>query len=142
VTRPGPPGPSLFALVALGGALGGTLRWTLGELLPDGPGFAFTTFAINVVGSFALALLPLAFLAPGPWGVLARMPGFAALLGPGLLGGFTTLSAYSLTTRDLLAQGRPLLAAAYSLGTVVAALAGVELARRWERHATARARLS
>ncbi|WP_158647851.1 CrcB family protein [Nocardioides houyundeii] len=131
----GSAGPSLLGWVALGGAAGGLLRWLLGELVPDGPGFALTTWCLNVLGSFALALLPLTLLTATARRGRRLRPQLAALLGPGLLGGFTTLSAYSLTTRDLLAQGRPLLAAAYSLGTLVAALAGVAIARRWESRA-------
>jgi CrcB protein len=46
-------------------------------------------------------------------------------LGTGLLGGFTTFSAYAVETRQLLAAGRPAVAAAYVVGTLVAALAGV-----------------
>ena len=44
--------------VALGGALGALLRWSMGELAPDEGGFPWTTFAINVSGSTLLALLP------------------------------------------------------------------------------------
>ena len=52
------PGLPLLLAVAAGGALGGTLRWWLGDLVPDGDGFPWTTFAINVTGSLALAALP------------------------------------------------------------------------------------
>ena len=57
-------------------------------LVPDGTGFPWTTFAINVSGSLALALLPLVAM------VRAR-PALAVGLGPGLLGGYTTLSTYA-----------------------------------------------
>ena len=52
------PAPRLLAAVAIGGALGALARWGLGESFPEASGFPWTTFAINVVGSFALALLP------------------------------------------------------------------------------------
>ena len=90
------PAPRLLGCVAAGGALGAVLRWSAGELVPDGSGLAWTTFAINVSGSFLLALLP-------ALAVVRRSPAWAAALGPGVLGGFTTLSAYSEQTRALLA---------------------------------------
>lgn len=123
---------ALLPLVAVGGAVGGLLRWGLGELVPDGDGFPATTFAINVLGSLALALLPLLLFRPTTLSSVWRHR-LAALLGPGLLGGFTTLSAYSLATRDLLADGRPVLALCYVAGTLAAALVAVDLARRLER---------
>jgi CrcB protein len=101
--------------VAVGGALGAVLRWWLGELFPDDAGFAWTTFAINLTGAGALAALP-AFEG------VRRRPGLAAALGPGVLGGYTTLSAASEQTRALLADDRIAEAAAYSLGTLVACL--------------------
>ena len=52
-----------------------------------------------------------------------------AALGPGLLGGFTTLSAYAEEARGLVADGRAGLAAAYVLGTLAACLLAVAAAR-------------
>lgn len=114
---------SVMGVVAVGGAAGATLRWLLGSWQPDGPGFPWTTFAINVAGSFLLALLP-AFAG------VRRRPMLALGLGPGLLGGFTTLSAYAEQGRVLLADGRPGLAASYLLGTLAACLVAVQLAHR------------
>lgn len=136
VTRPGhePARGWLVAAVATGGAFGGLLRWSLGEALPVGDGFPWVTWWVNVTGSFALALLPLVLFAREP---LHLAPAWrhvvAALAGPGLLGGFTTLSAYSLETRDMLAGDRPLLGLAYAVSTLLAAVAAVALARRLER---------
>ena len=115
------PAPRLLGCVAAGGALGAVLRWSAGELVADGSGLAWTTFAINVSGSFLLALLP-------ALAVVRRSPAWAAALGPGVLGGFTTLSAYSEQTRALLADDRVALAAAYAGGTLLACLAVVALA--------------
>jgi CrcB protein len=114
------PSPRLLAAVAAGGAVGAVLRYAVGEAAPDGSGFAWTTFAINVTGSTLLAgllLLPLA----------RRSPVWAAGLGPGLLGGFTTFSATSEQARALLADGRSGLAAAYVVGTLAACLVAVTL---------------
>jgi len=120
VTRPAP-AIATYLAVALGGAVGGTLRWWLGDLAPDGGGFPWTTFAINVSGSLALALLPALAL-------VRRRPALAAGLGPGLLGGYTTLSTYAEQGRALLDDGRVVLAAAYLLGTLAACLVAVTLA--------------
>ncbi|WP_028654741.1 CrcB family protein [Nocardioides sp. J54] len=116
-------GPRHYAAVAVGGAVGAVVRYAAVELAPDGPGFSWTTFAVNVAGAALLAgllLLPLA----------RRSTVWAAGLGPGLLGGFTTFSATSEQARALLADGRPALAAAYVLGTLAAALAAVAVVGR------------
>lgn len=116
-----PPTPSVLLVVSLGGLSGALLRWQLGVLLPDGGGFPWTTFGINVVGSFLLAALPaLAFV--------RRHALLPPLLGTGVLGGFTTLSAYAEQGRALLAGGETLLAAGYLAGTLAACVAAVLLA--------------
>lgn len=116
MTRP------VVAVVALGGALGSATRYVLGWLWPDGPGFPWTTFAVNVTGCLAIGLLA---------GVLARHPDahplLRPLLGTGFLGGFTTFSAYAVRANELVAAGRPATAAAYVLGTLLAALTAVRL---------------
>lgn len=113
----------LLGAVALGGATGAVLRWTLGELVPDGDGFPWTTFAVNVSGSFALAaVLGLA--------AVRRRPVLLAGLGPGVLGGYTTLSAWAEQSRALLADGRPATALAYLGATVLACVAAVSAGRR------------
>jgi len=118
------PGLLLLLAVAAGGAIGGTLRWWLGDLVPDGSGFPWTTFAVNVSGSLALALLP-------ALAAVRRQPLATAALGPGVLGGYTTLSTYAEQGRALLADGQAGLAAAYLLGTLAACLLAVSLAARW-----------
>ncbi len=109
--------------VALGGALGAVLRWWLGDLTPGVDGFPWTTFGINVTGCFALACLP-------ALDAVRQRPALAAALGPGLLGGYTTMSAYAEETRVLLADDRLALAAAYAAATVAACLVAVLLAER------------
>jgi len=110
----------LVAAVAVGGALGAVLRYSSGVVVPDGAGFPWTTFAINVVGSALLALLPAL-----TW--VRRRELLVVGLGPGLLGGFTTLSAASEQTRALLDGDQPVLAGAYSLGSLAACLLAVAL---------------
>lgn len=117
--------------VAVGGAVGGLLRWWVGEMVPEGAGFPWTTFAINVSGSFALALLP-------AMEAVRRSRLLAAGLGPGLLGGYTTLSAYADQARALLGAGHVGLAASYVAGTLAACLVGVALATHWSSAAQRR----
>jgi CrcB protein len=111
-------------VTAVGGACGAVLRWALTTLAPVGPGtFPWTTLAINVAGSAllaALALLPAA--RARPW--------LALLLGPGLLGGFTTMSAASVETFSLLDRGEVGLGLSYSAGTLLLAVAAVWLVDR------------
>ena len=113
---------TLLLAVALGGAIGACLRWLLGSWFPvGGDAFPWTTFAINVSGSVLLALLPAV-------AVVRRHPILPPAIGAGVLGGFTTLSAYSEETRVLLASGHTGPAATYLLGTLAACLVGVAVA--------------
>jgi CrcB protein len=123
VRRP-PPSPALLLAVAAGGLLGALLRWGLGVLVPDAGGFPWTTFGINVSGSFLLAALPAV-------AAVRRHPVLPVFLGTGVLGGFTTLSTYAEQGRALLADGRTGLALAYLLGTVAACLAAVRMAHHF-----------
>lgn len=113
--------------VALGGALGAVLRYQTGGAVARwlGPSaaaaFLWATLAVNVTGSFAMGLLA---------GWLARhdgAEGWRLLLGVGLLGGFTTFSAFSLELLGLIERGAPGLALAYALVSVAAGLAGLWL---------------
>ncbi|MGA4507516.1 fluoride efflux transporter FluC [Propionibacteriaceae bacterium G1746] len=117
----------LLALVALGGAAGTAMRAELGRLLPHAPGtWSWSTLLVNLVGAFVLAVL-LELL-----GRLRRghLP-LRLMLGTGVLGGFTTYSAFSVETVQLLQSGRALLALAYVVVTVfgglVLALLGLRL---------------
>ncbi len=114
------PAPRLLLAVASGGAVGAALRYLCGDVAPDGAGVPWTTFAVNVTGCAllaGLALLPIA----------RRSATWAAALGPGVLGGFTTLSATSEQGRSLLAAGDAGLAGGYLLGTLGACLAAVTI---------------
>lgn len=115
--------PLLLLGVALGGAAGAVLRWAVGEVVPGSSGFPWATFAVNVSGSAALAALPLL-------AVVRRREWLFAALGPGLLGGYTTLSAYSEQARALLADGHALTAFAYVAGTLAACLLAVAVVQR------------
>ena len=117
--------------VALGGACGASLRWLFGRwtLRVLGPDFPWGTLGVNVIGSFAMGLAAVLLMerVEGGW---AR---FAPFVMTGLLGGFTTFSAFSRDALHLLERGRTGLAAVYVTGSVglsVGALfAGLALAR-------------
>lgn len=104
---------------AVGGALGAAVRWSLTDLFPVAAGhFPWAVFAINVLGAALLAGLPLvAFVRDRSW--------LAVLLGTGVLGGFTTMSAASTDTFALLDGGHVASGLAYCLGTLLAAVAAV-----------------
>ena len=113
---------SIFLAVAGGGAIGASLRHALqlAALRVFGPGFPFGAFAVNVAGCFAMGLL-VAFLA-------AREPHpgeLRAFLGVGVLGGFTTFSAFALDAVTLWREKALLLAALYVTGSVVLSIGGL-----------------
>ena len=119
---PGPLSARTLLAVALGGAVGGLLRWSVGLAAPD-TAFPWPTFVVNVSGTFALALL---VAVPA----MRARPLLGAALGPGLLGGYTTLSAYAEETRALLADAEPALASGYLVGSIATCVLAVVLARR------------
>jgi CrcB protein len=109
-----------LSLVALGGALGSVLRY----LMVGTIGAPWGTVAVNVIGSFAIGLL---------FVLLDARAGWQLFLMTGVLGGFTTFSAFSLDTLRLVEQGQVLLAGLYVVASVtlslIASAAGVALAR-------------
>ncbi len=121
-----PPSPAMFALVALGGAIGATLRYgaTVVALRRFGPDFPVATLAVNVVGSFLLGLAA-AFLVEPPTSDGARWR--AALLMTGVLGGFTTFSTFSLDAVGLALKGRWAAAGGYVAGSVALSIAAAGL---------------
>jgi fluoride exporter len=108
-------------LVMAGGAVGAALRFQLGRMLSvDATGWPWHTFAANVVGGFAMGILASWLARMGTGGNDLRL-----LLGVGLLGGFTTFSAFSLEMALMVERGQLALAAGYALASVVLALAAL-----------------
>lgn len=117
-------------LVAFGGAFGAVCRHLIGVagLRWLGPSFPWGTMAVNVLGSLAMGIFA---------GLLASRLGGSTelrlLVGTGFLGGFTTLSAFSLDAVTLWERGAIGPAAAYVLGSVLlsiaALLAGLAIVR-------------
>lgn len=116
-------------LVMLGGALGAGARhlFTRAALALFGPGFPIGTLGVNLIGGLLMGLLV---------GVLARTDAGEAWRlfgGVGVLGGFTTFSAFSLDVVTLAERGQLLTAAGYLLasvaGSIAALVAGLALTR-------------
>jgi CrcB protein len=95
--------------VAAGGAIGSVLRYLAGQAA----GFAYGTLAVNVTGSFLIGCL---------WVGLSQRTGLHPFLITGVLGGFTTFSAFSLDTLRLVEEGRLVPAGLYVMATVVLSL--------------------
>ncbi len=127
-------------LVALGGAVGalaryhlglGVARWTgAGTEAGTGAGadFPWGTFAVNILGCLAMGALMGALARNGASGEAVRL-----LVGVGLLGGFTTFSAFGLELVLLIERGSPGLALLYAAGSLagglIALYCGLAIAR-------------
>ena len=113
---------TLFS-VALGGAIGASLRYGAGVWLfrAFGPtGFPLGVISVNIVGSFLMGVLV----------VLAAHKGLTHLnpfLAVGVLGGFTTFSSFSLEAVNLIEKGQFAMAGAYVLLSVILSIAGLML---------------
>ncbi|KQM29612.1 chromosome condensation protein CrcB [Frigoribacterium sp. Leaf8] len=115
--------PLIVVAVAVAGGVGAATRFVVDGLVKDrlGSAYPWGTTVINVSGSFALGLLTgLALQA-----VVA--PEWKAVLGTGLLGGYTTFSTASVETVRLLAAGRRGAAVANGLGMLVACVGAASL---------------
>ena len=110
----------ILGQVALGGALGSLGRYglQLASLRVMGPAFPVGTLALNVLGCLVMGLL---FV----WLTERGLMRFAPLLITGILGGFTTFSAFSLDALLLWEKGQVAWAAGYVLASVLLSLAAV-----------------
>ena len=110
-------------LVGLGGFIGSVARYTLGGWLLHltvQEKFPYSTFAVNVVGCLVVGILA---------GLAEKHelfgPGARLFLFTGLLGGFTTFSAFGLETMFLLRRGEPWVATLYVIASVLLGLVAV-----------------
>ena len=111
----------LYLLVMAGGAVGAAFRFQLSRMLPvSAGGWPWPTFAANVAGGLAMGVLAAWASRQGDAGEPMRL-----LLGVGLLGGFTTFSAFSLEMAMMVERGHMLLAVSYALASVLLALVAV-----------------
>ena len=111
-----------LAQVALGGAIGASGRYLTGvaAIRIMGHGFPWGTLAVNIIGSFLMGALVV---------VLAHtnMTRLAPFLMTGVLGGFTTFSAFSLDAITLYERGEVMVATGYVAASVALSLAGIAL---------------
>lgn len=118
-------------LVALGGAAGAVARYLLSvqSARAFGTTWPYGTFAANIIGGFLMGALTAALVMRTGDGERLRL-----LLAVGVLGGFTTFSAYSLEVAAMIARRDYGAAAAYAtlsvVGSVAALFAGMALVRR------------
>lgn len=115
-----------YLFVALGSALGGSLRYWLSGLVANwvGQTFPWGTLAVNIIGSFAISLFG---TVTGPEGRLLVPVEMRQLFMVGVCGGFTTFSSFSLQTLALLHDGEWLWAGANVVGSVILCMIGVWL---------------
>jgi CrcB protein len=110
-------------LVFLGGGIGSALRYGVGyaAVAIVGPGFPAGTLAVNVSGCVAIGVLV-------EWLAL-RDPGIdmsvKLFLTTGLLGGFTTFSAFALDTAALWLRGESVVTVLYVVASVALSIAGL-----------------
>lgn len=117
---------STYLWIALGGALGSMARYACSGLVAGWTGDAFPwgTLLVNVVGSFVIGLFA---ALTGPEGRLPVALELQRFVMVGVLGGFTTFSAFSLQTLALMQQGQLARAGLNVIGSVALCLAAVWL---------------
>jgi CrcB protein len=111
-----------YLLVFVGGGLGASLRHTINVTCAKciGTAFPYGTFIINITGSMVMGLIAGYFAFRGEASQSWRL-----FLMTGILGGYTTFSAFSLDAALLYERGALGLAAAYVLGSVVLSIGGL-----------------
>jgi CrcB protein len=122
-------GPVAYLWAALGGALGALARWGVRVALPSSPGsWPWATLLVNLTGCLLIGVLLAVLLARFP-----TSPWLRPFLATGVLGGYTTYSAFAVEVVQLIDAGALGMAAAYVvasvLGGVLAVAAGLMLAR-------------
>lgn len=122
--------PLAVLLVFVGGAAGTVARYLLSLVLPQPAGLPLPTFAVNIVGAFAVGMLLEGLLRRG--NDVGGRQRLRLLFGPGFLGGFTTYSTLCVETALLTENGRFLAGGGYAVATLLlgfaAAAAGVWVA--------------
>lgn len=105
-------------LVMSGGAIGAGLRYGLFRALPmSAAGWPWSTFAVNIIGGCCMGILAIWLLRGDSSAEPLRL-----FIGVGVLGGFTTFSAFSLEIAQMVQRGQMGMAAAYSVASILLAL--------------------
>jgi CrcB protein len=123
----------VYLLVFVGGGIGSLLRHSVnvvcGRLF--GTAFPFGTFTVNITGSIVMGLLAGYFAFKGEASQAWRL-----FLMTGILGGYTTFSAFSLDSVLLFERGQPELAAFYIAASVALSIGGLFAGLALVRHMT------
>ncbi|QUT06362.1 fluoride efflux transporter CrcB [Sphingobium phenoxybenzoativorans] len=111
-------------IVMGGGAMGAALRYHLGRLAAHlfGMNYPWGTLLANLLGGFAMGVLAGCLARSASGGEPVRL-----LLGVGVLGGFTTFSAFSLETFLMIERGEAMSALLYVLASVIGAVAALAI---------------
>lgn len=110
-----------YLLVMAGGAVGSGLRFGLSRAVPwAAGGWPWATSAANVLGSLLMGILAFWLIRKGAEGEHIRL-----LIGVGLLGGFTTFSAFSLEIAQMIDRGQMANAFGYAIASVLLALTAI-----------------
>ncbi|MGW0932602.1 fluoride efflux transporter FluC [Streptomyces sp. NPDC002644] len=132
---PDPPVITVIAVIALGGAIGASARYAATLRWPAAAdAFPWAVFWVNVVGCALMGAVTV-LATEGP---RTPHPLLRPFLGTGVLGGFTTFSAYALDAHRLDEAGERPLALLYLGGTLAAAMAAVLLGAVAGRRALSR----
>jgi CrcB protein len=112
-------------LVFLGGGLGAVARWAFGMTTARwlGTAWPWGTLGVNVLGSFAMGLVMAALIRGGT--MSAGAENWRLFLATGILGGFTTFSAFSLESAGMIEAGNWGQAGLYGLTSVVVSIAAL-----------------
>ncbi len=105
----------MILAVATGGALGATGRFLVGKMMFRlmGPGFPWGTFTVNILGSFIIGVV--VTLLASRYNLSHHWQGFLVI---GVLGGFTTFSAFSMEVGLMLERDEITQAALYAMGSL------------------------
>jgi fluoride exporter len=108
-----------FTLIFIGGGLGSILRHAVNQASAAafGINFPYGTLSVNIIGSLVMGLIAGWFAFRGAGGQLLQL-----FLTTGILGGFTTFSAFSLDAALLLDRGQTATGIFYALGSVAAGI--------------------
>jgi fluoride exporter len=111
---------SIFPVMA-GGAIGAGLRYLASVALAGRSGFPYATLTVNLIGGFTMGLLA-AFVLRG-----AASEGVRLFVGVGIFGGFTTFSAFSLESFQMIERGQMMMAAGYAVASVIGSIAALAI---------------
>lgn len=107
--------------VMLGGAIGAGLRYLTGVMIAARGGFPYATLAVNLIGGLLMGMLA-AFALRGMASETVRL-----FVGVGILGGFTTFSAFSLESFQMIERGQMMMAIGYALASVAGSIAALAI---------------